>query len=153
MKPGSSTLNPHASSYIPLSKRVVYQSKDFNLLLESQNESEVLWLGDRPSNTQGQLGNVSSSYFPNAGAFQAAVVSKWKDHNGGGVYASSSFYERSNSDEESDMDMAYLQMEFPGISVESICEAYLANRGDLDATVDMLNHLEVTFLITDFLNY
>ncbi|XP_073269230.1 polyadenylate-binding protein-interacting protein 6-like [Primulina huaijiensis] len=148
MKPGSSTLNPHASSYVPLSKRVaVDKSKDSNILLELQNENEAVWLGHQPGNTQGQFGNVSSSYLPNAGAFQSAEISKWKDRHAGVIYASSSYYqnnmpERSNSDEESDMDLAYLQMTFPGISEESISEAYMANRGDLDATVDMLNHLE-----------
>ncbi|XP_075491547.1 polyadenylate-binding protein-interacting protein 6-like [Primulina tabacum] len=147
MKPGSSTLNPHASSYVPLSKRVaVDKSKDSNILLELQNENKA-WLGHQPGNTQGQLGNVSSNYLPNAAAFQSAEISKWKDRHAGQIYASSSYYqndmpERSNSDEESDMDLAYLQMTFPGISEESISEAYMANRGDLDATVDMLNHLE-----------
>lgn len=151
MKPGSSTLNPHASSYVPLSKRVVVdESKDLNLLLELQNENKAVWLGHEPGNTQGQLGNVSSSYLPNAGAFEAVEIFKLKDHHAGEIYSPSSYCqddmpERSNSDEESDMDLAYLQMTFPGISEESISEAYMANRGDLDATVDMLNHLEVAF--------
>lgn len=103
--------------------------------------------GHIPGNTQGQLGNVSSSYLPNAGAFQAAEFSKLNDRHAGEIYASSSYYqndmpERSNSDEESDLELAYLKMTFPEISEESISEAYMANRGDFDATVDMLNHLE-----------
>ncbi|XP_073155821.1 polyadenylate-binding protein-interacting protein 5-like [Henckelia pumila] len=146
MKPQLSTLNPHASSYIPLSKRVVVdKGKDMNLHLELQNDNEIVGLGHQPGNTHGQLRNVSSSYLPNASAFQDGE--KWKDHHAGEIYASSSYYqnempERSKYDEESIMDLAYIQVIFPGISEESIFEAYRANRCDLDATVEMLNHLE-----------
>ncbi|KAK7846690.1 polyadenylate-binding protein-interacting protein 5 [Quercus suber] len=44
--------------------------------------------------------------------------------------------------DEFDIDLEYLQMSFPGISDQSLTDVYAANRGDLEATVDMLNQLE-----------
>jgi len=46
-------------------------------------------------------------------------------------------------DEDYDMDLAYLQMTFPGVSEESLFDVYIANKGDLEFTVDMLNQLEL----------
>jgi len=45
-------------------------------------------------------------------------------------------------DEDYDMDLAYLQMTFPGLSEESLFDVYVANKGDLESAVDMLNQLE-----------
>lgn len=45
-------------------------------------------------------------------------------------------------DEESEIDLAYLQMTFPGVSDQSLLDVYNVNRGDLEASVDMLTHLE-----------
>ncbi|KAE8687127.1 CTC-interacting domain 5, putative isoform 2 [Hibiscus syriacus] len=44
---------------------------------------------------------------------------------------------------EFDMDLNYLRMTFPGLSNDSILGVYLANNEDLEASVHMLNHLEV----------
>ncbi|KAK8343792.1 hypothetical protein V6Z12_A07G038200 [Gossypium hirsutum] len=46
-------------------------------------------------------------------------------------------------DEEFDMDLEYLRMMFPGLSNDSVLDVYMANNGDLEATIDMLNQLEV----------
>ncbi|KAL3844127.1 hypothetical protein ACJIZ3_001530 [Penstemon smallii] len=153
MKKGASSLNPYATSYVPLSKRgaVDGKSKYINSTQELQSGNETVWYGHQPDNTltRGQHQTVPQSYV-GAGAFRAADFSKSKDHHGGEFYASSSHYqnempEKSNFDEDSDMDLAYLLMTYPGISEESLSDVYLANRCDLDAAVDMLNQLEAIF--------
>ncbi|KAI3454053.1 hypothetical protein Pfo_010716 [Paulownia fortunei] len=149
MKTGASSLNPYAASYVPLFKRGVADvNKEFNSGQELNSGNEVVWLGHQLDNTlpQGQHQNVSQSYAHSAGAIQTAEFSKRKDHHGGEFFASTSQYPneiQSNFDEEFDMDLAYLQMTFPGISEESLSDVYLANRCDLDAAVDMLNQLEI----------
>ncbi|TYH40201.1 hypothetical protein ES332_D12G230800v1 [Gossypium tomentosum] len=46
-------------------------------------------------------------------------------------------------DEEFDMDLEYLRMMFPDLSNDSVLDVYMANNGDLEATIDMLNQLEM----------
>ncbi|KAG5121705.1 hypothetical protein JHK84_040045 [Glycine max] len=46
-------------------------------------------------------------------------------------------------DEEVDMDLEYLRMNFPGISYQSLVDVYNVNSGDLDAAIDMLSQLEL----------
>ncbi|KAK4422296.1 Polyadenylate-binding protein-interacting protein 6 [Sesamum alatum] len=145
MKSTTSSLNPYAASYVPLSQRGVADvNKEFNSAQELNRGNDPVWFGHQPNNTlpQGQHQNISQSY---ASAGQTADFSKQKDHPGG-FFASTSQYpnempENSNSDD--DMDLAYLQMTFPGISYDSLHEVYLANNNDLDAAVDLLNQLEV----------
>ena len=43
-----------------------------------------------------------------------------------------------------DMDIEYLLVTFSGLSQESITDVYLANSGDLEATIEMLTQLEVS---------
>ncbi|KAG4116007.1 hypothetical protein ERO13_D04G088301v2 [Gossypium hirsutum] len=50
-------------------------------------------------------------------------------------------------DEEFDMDLEYLRMMFPGLSNDSVLDVYMANNGDLEATIDMLNQLEQTVVL------
>ncbi|CAA2997878.1 polyadenylate-binding -interacting 6 [Olea europaea subsp. europaea] len=148
MKGGSSSLNPYATSYVPLSKRGGTDDiNDFRLLsnqLDSGNHS--VWCGHQPNLmcTKGQHQSLSQSYVNGADAVQVAQISNPKDH----TYASSSYNPygmsgKSSFGEESDMDLAYLQMTFPGISEESLSDVYIANKCDLDSTVDMLNQLEI----------
>lgn len=63
------------------------------------------------------------------------------------TYGPSSLYpdetEKHKLDDDSDMDLTYLQMTFPGVSDDSLSDVYMINKGDLDATVDMLNQLEL----------
>ncbi|KAK6129721.1 hypothetical protein DH2020_036522 [Rehmannia glutinosa] len=144
MKPGSSSLNPYAASYVPLFRRGVTNVSSGQ---ELNSGIEVVWFGHQPDNTlpQGQHQNVSQSYGHSA-AIQTAEFSKRKDHHGGEFFASTSQYPNAiqpNFDEEFDMDLAYLQMTFPGISYESLSDVYSASKFDLDAAVDMLNQLEI----------
>ncbi|CAH8363161.1 unnamed protein product [Eruca vesicaria subsp. sativa] len=57
-------------------------------------------------------------------------------------YGSSGSHVR-NDDLEMDMEMEYLLASFPGLSDESIRDVYLANNGDLDATIEMINELGI----------
>ncbi|XP_020549982.1 polyadenylate-binding protein-interacting protein 6 isoform X1 [Sesamum indicum] len=150
MKTGRSSLNPYAASYVPLSKRrAADEGKILNTAKELQNGSEIIHYGHQPDNklTRGQQQNVSQNYVHTSGSPQTAEFTKWKGHHAGEFYASSSHYpneirEKSNFDQEF-MDLAYLQINFPGISEESLSDVYLANKCDLDSAVDMLNQLEM----------
>lgn len=50
-------------------------------------------------------------------------------------------------DEETEMDLAYLAMSFPGVSDQSISGVYYANGCDVDASIHMLKQLEVILLM------
>ncbi|KAL0330792.1 UNVERIFIED_CONTAM: Polyadenylate-binding protein-interacting protein 6 [Sesamum angustifolium] len=150
MKTGRSSLNPYAASYVPLSKRrAADEGKILNTAKELQNGSEIVLYGHQPDNklTRGQQQNVSQKYVHTSSSPQTAEFTKWKGHHAGEFYASSSHYpneipEKSNFDQEF-MDLAYLQINFPGISEESLSDVYLASKCDLDSAVDMLNQLEI----------
>ncbi|XP_051119597.1 polyadenylate-binding protein-interacting protein 6-like [Andrographis paniculata] len=151
MNSRSSSLNPFASPYTPLSKRVGSDvdkgfgpAQEFNRRNEAYgNHSENIL----PQQSHRQKPSWNDGAIPAAGDF-----SKWKknDHRGGEYFSSSSRYapsnemmtqEKTNVDE--DMDLAYLQMTFPGISYESLHSVYITSRCDLDAAVDMINQLEI----------
>ncbi|CAA0838354.1 Polyadenylate-binding protein-interacting protein 6 [Striga hermonthica] len=137
MKAGSSSsLNPYAASYVPLFKRGVANANNgLSPTQELNSGNEFVWSGHQPS-----------TLF--ASAIQTGEGSRRKSQHGGGgeFLASTSQYPnpiQPSFDEEFDMDLAYLQMNFPGISDESLSDVYLANRCDLEAAVDMLHQLEV----------
>ncbi|KAK9741765.1 hypothetical protein RND81_03G126700 [Saponaria officinalis] len=46
---------------------------------------------------------------------------------------------------EEEMDLAYLQMIFPGVSDQSLVDVYNVNMGDLESALDMLSDLESAF--------
>ncbi|KAJ6330080.1 hypothetical protein OIU76_008836 [Salix suchowensis] len=78
-------------------------------------------------------------------------MSVLKSQSGYGSYGSSSqnSYEvtgKQTIDEEFEMDLEYLRINFPGISDESLTGVYMANNGDTDAAMDMLNQLELDTL-------
>ncbi|PIN09039.1 hypothetical protein CDL12_18375 [Handroanthus impetiginosus] len=150
MKTGTSSLNPYAASYVPLFKRGPADlNKEFNSAHEVNRGNDAFWFGYSDNKLpQRQHQNVSQSFVQSTGTIQTSEFSKRKDHHGGEFFASTSQYlnqmnEKSNFDEDFDMDLAYLQMTFPGISEECLSDVYLANRCDLDAAVDMINQLEI----------
>ncbi|CAH8371814.1 unnamed protein product [Eruca vesicaria subsp. sativa] len=49
----------------------------------------------------------------------------------------------SDEDLEMDIDIEFLLATFSNLSYESISDVYLANNHDLDATIEMLNQLEI----------
>ncbi|KAF2304528.1 hypothetical protein GH714_032979 [Hevea brasiliensis] len=140
MKPGVSTLNPNAASYIPLSKREAAENIEVPGVTTKvcQSGNETVWNGPAEHTTQGRQHKQASS---------TPQTSALKSHYAHGFYGSSSqslydLTDKQMMDEEFDMDLEYLQMTFPGISDESLNDVYMANKGDLEATIDMLNQLE-----------
>ncbi|KAK3212788.1 hypothetical protein Dsin_017494 [Dipteronia sinensis] len=141
MKPGVSSLNPYAASYVPLSKREAY-SRTEHTAKDSKSGNESVWYGHPLNVTQNQhRSNVSlDAVGQGAERYSIPEASSVKNHPVHGFYGSSS--SKRTADEEFDMDMEYLQMSFPGLSDQSINDVYLANNGDLEATIDMLTQLE-----------
>ncbi|KAK1375862.1 polyadenylate-binding protein-interacting protein 5 [Heracleum sosnowskyi] len=143
MKGATSSLNPYAAAYIPLSKRGISDgNKDFELTASKSGDE-----GPQPASatTHTQYQKAPQSYNVHGTVSEDPKLK-------GQTYGSSSLYpdeitEKHKLDDDSDMDLTYLQMTFPGVSDESLSDVYLINKGDLDATVDMLNQLE---LYTDY---
>lgn len=120
MKSGTSSLNPYAASYVPLSKR-----------------NETIWLGS-PSKTATQTQHQSKIH-----EAEEAVAKFQNAHGSCGSSSQSHMSEKQHTlDEEFDMNLAYLQMTFPGVSDQSLTDVYLVNNGDMETTVDMLSQLE-----------
>ncbi|TXG62080.1 hypothetical protein EZV62_013443 [Acer yangbiense] len=141
MKPGVSSLNPYAASYVPLSKREAY-SRTEHTAKDSKSGNENVWYGHPVKVTQNQYQSSVSLDTVGQGAERYSILeaSSVKNHPVHGSYGSSS--SKQTADEEFDMDMEYLQMSFPGLSDQSLNDVYLANNGDLEATIDMLTQLE-----------
>ncbi|CAI9094405.1 OLC1v1030138C1 [Oldenlandia corymbosa var. corymbosa] len=150
MKCGTSTLNPYAESYVPISKRGGPNGKNDtgHVGTESKGAIEGSVIAPRqwdPTSQSPQLYN-SHGY----GSWHAAEDSKLKGHSGSGFHGSSSYSssettEKGAQGEDFEMDVTYLQMTFPGIAEEFLSEIYYANQGDLDSAIDMLNHFEDIF--------
>ncbi|GAA0154266.1 hypothetical protein LIER_12298 [Lithospermum erythrorhizon] len=137
MKSSKFTLNPNAESYVPLCNReVVGETKDFKPG-ESESGKNAAW------SPQHDMYNA-----PSVDTLMSADSTKLKSQSDYGDYSSPSqhvygFSEKQPFDEEFDMDMTFLQMSFPGISEESLSGVYAVNNRNMDATIDMLNELEV----------
>ncbi|TYG77071.1 hypothetical protein ES288_D03G165600v1 [Gossypium darwinii] len=114
MKPEVSSLNPCAASYIPLAKREGSIAKD----IKAGNESA--WF-DHSSRSNASLESAIPGIGNHLGEMSGEQI----------------------MDEEFDMDLEYLRMMFPGLSNDSVLDVYMANNGDLEATIDMLNQLEM----------
>ncbi|XP_076933771.1 polyadenylate-binding protein-interacting protein 5-like [Bidens hawaiensis] len=130
MNTRSSTLNPYATSYIPLSRR---------------GEPDA-------SKGYGQGSDATEYQLPGYSDNHDAVVEtsdnlKLKSHSGFDSYGSSSnsteLAGKQAVDVDYEMNLAYLQMVFPGVSEESLSSVYTACGGDMEATVEMLNQLEL----------
>ncbi|KAF8115877.1 hypothetical protein N665_0025s0320 [Sinapis alba] len=111
MKPGGGALNPHATSYVPLSKRLDHHPDhiDMSFLFANPTTHEII------SFTEVQ-----------------AACKQIRDNE-----------LDSEMEMDIDMDIEYLLVTFSGLSQDSITDVYLANTGDLEATIEMLNQLEI----------
>ncbi|OWM66614.1 polyadenylate-binding protein-interacting protein 5-like [Punica granatum] len=139
MKSRGSSLNPHAVSYIPLSKRVVDSNTgtpggatritECSINFAQGHDERKAWLGSN--------------------------VHETVDFSIGGKYALQNHHAQGSSsqhpatlpdnlmaDEMYDMNIEYLQMAFPGLSHQSLADVYIANKGDMEASLDMLHDLE-----------
>ncbi|KAJ6382905.1 hypothetical protein OIU77_031349 [Salix suchowensis] len=143
MKPGRvSTLNPYATAYIPLSKRDSADRIE-NPGWTVQGGNPNMWYGSAEHSAQIRQNDK--------GLISVPEMSVLKSQSGYGSYGSSSqnSYEvtgKQTIDEEFEMDLEYLRINFPGISDESLTGVYMANNGDTDAAMDMLNQLELDTL-------
>ncbi|KAE8668681.1 CTC-interacting domain 5, putative isoform 2 [Hibiscus syriacus] len=129
MKPGAFSLNPYAASYIPLSIR---DTDDHIKAKDIKHGNETAWL------------EYASHFAHNLHYNNASLDSV--THGAEKTYFAEASVQKNNEpnmDIEFDMDLEYLRMTFPGLSNESILDVYMANNEDLEATVDMLNQLEM----------
>ncbi|CAJ1972139.1 unnamed protein product [Sphenostylis stenocarpa] len=142
MRPLSSSLNPYAASYVPLSKR----GADGRTTLtekDSKNYDGNVWFQTRQDATNDhQLINSSSERLFKPESFPT------KSQPASSSYTSSSqsvaeVTESQLLAEELDMDLEYLRITYPGISYQSLVDVYNVNNGDLDAAIDMLSQLEL----------
>ncbi|KAF7817207.1 dnaJ-like protein subfamily B member 4-like [Senna tora] len=140
MKPGASSLNPYAASYVPLSKRV---ADDRTCVTDKDSKSYdgAAWFQVPQHITKDQHRLDHNTH-------AAQKISTSEAFHVKSQPASSSYGSTTHSaaqmtlDEESDIDLEYLRMTFPGISDESLADVYMVNGGDLDAAIDMLSQLE-----------
>ncbi|KAJ0091122.1 hypothetical protein Patl1_12833 [Pistacia atlantica] len=141
MKPGVSSLNPYAAAYVPLSKRGGFDRTE-PTTNDSQTGNETAWYTQPAHVTQNQHQSKVSlaSFAHGAKKGPSPEQSSVKNYPVHGSYGSSS--SKQMMEEEYDMDMAYLQMSFPGLSDQSLDDVYNANKHDLEATIDMLTQLE-----------
>ncbi|CAH2075746.1 unnamed protein product [Thlaspi arvense] len=141
----SSSLNPYAAAYIPLSRRAVIGENKNCSLTEKDSDvvSETLW-EDQFKNMTLNQSKASQNYIDH-GILASELTKGNTFHSsyGSSSQNSSKITEKQIMDDEFDMGLAYLQMKFPGISDNSLYEIYLANSGDLEATIDMLHQLEL----------
>ncbi|KAH9604411.1 hypothetical protein KSS87_023635 [Heliosperma pusillum] len=120
MKTNTSTLNPFALSYVPIAKREVEDvDKDCKITSEKAAVADAnAAVNDlKLKGHQADDAHVTQAEIPQVRDF-------------------------SITDEESEMDLAYLQMIFPGVSDQSLADVYNVNMGDLEAALDMLSILE-----------
>ncbi|XP_047329694.1 polyadenylate-binding protein-interacting protein 5-like [Impatiens glandulifera] len=127
MKSGkSSSLNPYAEPYIPLSRRnEALKEIDYNLM--GNDDLKDVNLNHHQYQQTAALFDGSTSESSNRRRRRSAIDDD----------------KETNMEEEFDMGLTYLEMIFPGISEESLAEVFLANKGDLEATVEMLRQLEM----------
>ncbi|CAN8265156.1 unnamed protein product [Cochlearia groenlandica] len=124
MKPGGSALNPYAAAYVPLSKREGYLDKSRSTNPATHHVQQQQPYVPRGYGVAQGMGSFQGSQMPNT----SSSYKQMKDEE---------------LDLDMDMDMEFLLVTFSGLSHESINDVYLANNGDLDATIEMLNQLEI----------
>lgn len=116
MKSSSSTLNPFAQSYMPIALREAScENKDAAVCAEHGFQKLTI-TGNSKLKSQKDDNPLSTHYN------QVANI-KFPD-------------------EEFEMDLAYLQMSFPGMSDQSLMDVYTLSDCDLEASLEMLSQLE-----------
>lgn len=115
-------MNPHAAAYVPLSKR---EGASASAKPAAASTHHVQY---QPYGAYGYGDQGSQMYMPKT------------------TYSSDK--QLRDEDLEMDMEIEYLSATFFDLSHESISDVYLANNGDLDATIEMLNQLEVNSFTT-----
>lgn len=117
MSPGASKLNPYAAEYVPLAKR-------------GENAGKPA-----PVNSYSSIAFLDSSSHENTVPLQPD-----EGHN---VEYDQDGENEADEGQQVEIDVAYLQTQFPTISEQSLLDVYCVNEYDLDAAHDMLSQLEV----------
>ncbi|XP_042484789.1 polyadenylate-binding protein-interacting protein 6-like [Macadamia integrifolia] len=160
MKPGTSSLNPYAESYVPISKRGK-ENKAFEIIAgQPECGNGTAWSGSPSENQkvtqQNQFqGETSLAY--NIHGIEELLDSEDGTPKGQSVYSSHDSWSQNRSNmtrkqrtfEDSEMDLEYLGVMFPFISDQSLADVYSVNEGDVEASVDMLQQLEVMNCCSD----
>ncbi|KAF8091006.1 hypothetical protein N665_0458s0010 [Sinapis alba] len=127
MKPGGSALNPHAAAYVPLSKREGGYSANKPAAAAATHHVQY-----QPYGASHGYGDQRKGSFPGSQMYTMPKTTYYSSEN-----------QMRDEDLEMDMDIEFLLATFSDLSHESINDVYLANNGDLDATIEMLNQLEI----------
>ena len=120
-------MNPYAAAYVPLSKRDSEPEHHLKAFPEGNFEGTSKQRSQEGFSSKIQI--LSHGYFIPSQDVNEVV-------------------EEQTVDEQFDMALEYLNMAFPGLSEESLADAYLVNKGDLEGTIDMLNQLIEVIHIT-----
>lgn len=145
MKQGTSSLNPNAASYIPLFKQgAEIEGKVSGLTTEDslRNGYKTSWSQYPPKGYSG----IDQRYLQagmdyDTHGFKGSLIGNGFMEKG--LPTSSELTKKHSIDDDSEMDMAYLTIMFPNMSEQSLADVYSANAGDLEASIEMLNELEV----------
>ena len=145
MKPGGSSLNPYAASYIPLARREMNDQYAVTAEKDLNSNDATIWY-QTPKHIRGD--HHFRNFDAHAEKLPAADGFHMKSQPAFSSYGSSSqnvavMTDKQMLDEEADMDLEYLRMTFPGISYQSLVDVYIVNSGDLEAAIEMLTQLEV----------
>ena len=160
MKSGTSSLNPYAESYVPLSKRKPKNESKASVTtaeISSKYSNETTWSNSHSESPNSKV--TKQAHFQTGASFDLNIHGIEEllidDFMKKGDQNPSNETEKNYTDDDSQMDLAYLAAIFPGISDQSLLDVYSANGGDLEGSVDMLNQLEVQVLCckSNFLNF
>lgn len=144
----NSSLNPNATSYVPLSKRVLDGQSEMLDRATKIIENSIHFGQGHDEKKACVLSNAhETEYFPFVGDFTLQSYHA----QGSSSQHPTPLMEKLILDEVYDMDLEYLQMRFPGLSHQSLFDVYLANKSDVEASIDMLNDLEVNLDVYLFL--
>lgn len=144
MTPHRFSLNPFATSYIPLSRR------ETNRTFIAENSSNESIRANFPGYSEHNMhnppyDNISPRLNMRHGEMApVAIASPVQNHpfQGSLPHHISEFTEMEIVDREFNKDVEFLRTIFPGLSEQSIADVFLANEGDMDATIEMLCQLE-----------
>lgn len=148
MKSGASFLNPYAESYVPLSKRKPKNESKASVTtaeISSKCSDETTWSNSHsegPKETKQIHLQTGASFDLNIHGIEELLIDDFMKKGNDPSTETEKIY----TDDDSQMDLAYLAAMFPGISDQSLLDVYSANGGDLEGSVDMLNQLEVHVL-------
>ncbi|XP_058074701.1 polyadenylate-binding protein-interacting protein 6-like isoform X2 [Magnolia sinica] len=154
-------LNPYAASFVPPSRQgtadeykvaaIKIASRDcknenkttqHKQVADSENKATIITSGDdsksHEETAHAQLTNVEEPPNPKDSSQKGPNIHGSEIPHNPSVGA-----EKHTLVEDFEMELAYLGTQFPGLSEQSLADVYFANDGDLDASIDMLNQLEL----------